>query len=422
MRKINNIWDEYEKYEIIGSGAFAKVYRAKNKSTNKYVAIKEIVKTKIKRNNILNEIEIMKKLKSENSLLLIDEIETKEAYYLILELCYISLEEYLKERKESLSINEIREVLLELNKSLKEMKEKNIIHRDLKPSNILLSLNKSQINKISFKISDFGLSKLLDESKINNMSINGTPITMAPEVLKGENDLICDKSDIWSLGIIIYYMLFKEYPYNGKNEYQIIKNIESNKQLKQINNKELDDLIKKMLVININERISWEKYFEHPFFKINSNQIQIINQSNQLNLPIFNLKCEKHSNKDLIGYCPVCKCNICFICYHEHSSKNHKVILFSQIGFTQDELNQTNDLIEQIENNIKKFKKIKDEINDFIQNIKLIKENCSIYENDKENNFKIYSIECLKIINDKLKFEENIKFPQLDKWELRYIN
>ena len=410
MRNINNIWDEYKKYEIIGLGTFTTVYRAKNKSTNKYVAIKEIMKTKIKINNILNEIEIMKKLKSENSLLLIDEIETKESYYLILELCYISLEEYLKERKEPLSINEIREVLLELNKSLKEMKEKNIIHRDLKPSNILLSLNKSQINKISFKISDFGLSKLLNESKTNNMSINGTPITMAPEVLKGQNDLICSKSDIWSLGIIIYYMLFKEYPYNG------------NKKLKQINNKELDDLIKKMLVINIDERITWEKYFEHTFFKINqSNQIQIINQLNQLNLPIFNLKCEKHSNKDLIGYCPVCKCNICLICYHEHSSKYHKVILFSQIGFTQDELNQTNDLIEQIENNIKKLTEIKDKINNFIQNIKSIKENCSIYENDKENNFKIYSIECIKIINDKLKCEENIKFPKLSKWELRYI-
>ena len=299
---------------------------------------------------------------------------------------------------------------------------KNIIHRDLKPSNILLSINKHQINKISFKISDFGLSKLLDESKMNNMSINGTPITMAPEVLKGQNDLICSKSDIWSLGIIIYYMLFKEYPYNGQNEYQIIQNIESNKKLKQINNKELDDLIKKMLVINIDKRITWEKYFEHSFFQINSNQIQIINQSNQLNLPIFNLKCEKHSNKDLIGYCPVCKCNICLTCYHEHSSKYHKVILFSQIAFNENELNQINDLTKQIENNLNKLTKIKDEINEFIKNIKLIKGNSSIYENDNENNFKLYSIECFKIINDKLKFKENIKLPILGKWELRYIN
>ena len=420
MRKVNNIWEEYEKYETIGSGGFAKVYRAKNNKTKKYVAIKEIDKTRIKDKNILNEIEIMKKLKSDNSLLLIDEIETNDSYYLILELCYMSLEEYIKERKDNLSIEEIKEVLLEINKCLKEMKEKNILHRDLKPSNILLSLNKSKINKISFKISDFGLSKLLDENI--SMSINGTPITMAPEILKGENDLICDKSDIWSLGIIIYYMLFKEYPYKGQNEHQIIKSIESNKQLKQTNNEELNDLIKKMLIINVNERISWEKYFEHPFFKINSNQIQIISQSNQLNLPIFNLKCEKHSNKDLIGYCPICKCNICITCYHEHSSKYHKVILFSQIGFTEDELKQINNLTNQIKNNIEKLTKIKDEINEFINNIKLIKENSSIYENDKENNFKLYTIECLKIINDKFKFEENIKLPVLGKWELRYIN
>ena len=413
MRKVNNIWDEYQKYEIIGTGGFAKVYRAKNKKTNKYVAIKEIDKTRIKDKNILNEIEIMKKLKSDNSLLLIDEIETKESYYLILELCYMSLEEYIKERKDNLSIEEIREVLLELNKSLKEMKEKNILHRDLKP------LNKSKINKISFKISNFGLSKLLDEN--NSMSINGTPITMAPEVLNGENELICDKSDIWSLGIIIYYMLFKEYPYKGQNEHQIIKSIESNKQLKQTNNEELNDLIKKMLIINVNERISWEKYFEHPFFKINSNQIQIINQSNQLNLPIFNLKCEKHSKKYLIGYCPVCKCNICITCYHEHSSKYHKVLLFREIGFTEDELEQINDLSDQMCDNIENLKQINEEIDEFINNIKSIKENYSIYENDEKNNFKLYTFECLKIINEKFKFEENIKLPKLCKWELRYI-
>ncbi len=70
----------------------------------------------------------------------------------------MSLEEYLKERKDGLSIDEIREVLFELNKSLKEIKENNIIHKYLKSSNILLLLNKSKINKINFKISHFGLS------------------------------------------------------------------------------------------------------------------------------------------------------------------------------------------------------------------------------------------------------------------------
>ena len=65
---------------------------------------------------------------------------------------------------------------------------------------------------------------------------------------------------------------------------------------------------------------------------------------------------------------------------------------------------------------------MKDSINEFINNIKVIKGNISIYKNDKENNFKFFTIECLKIINDKFKYEENIKLPILYKWELRYIN
>ena len=186
MKKMKSVWDEYKNIELIGSGSFADVYRAKNKKTNEYVAIKEIKKSNINVDEILKEIEIMKKLESENSVSLIDSIETKEYYYLILELCYISLEEYIKMRKEPLSIEEIREVLLELNECLKEMKNKNIMHRDLKPSNILLSLNKLKINKICFKISDFGLSKLIEGSKMNEMSF--TPITMAPEILKGEEN------------------------------------------------------------------------------------------------------------------------------------------------------------------------------------------------------------------------------------------
>ena len=176
MRNISNIWDEYEKYEIIGSGAFATVYRAKNKSTNKYVAIKEIVKTKIKRNNILNEIEIMKKLKSENSLLLIETFETLDTFFLISEYCYMTLEEYINKRNNPLSIEEIKELLLDLNKGLKEINNNNIIHKDLKPSNILLSINKSRIDKTCFKISDYGLSKLLNNN--NSISSNGTPVTI----------------------------------------------------------------------------------------------------------------------------------------------------------------------------------------------------------------------------------------------------
>ena len=412
MIEMKDIWEKYNKIEIIGAGTYADVYKAKNKLTKESVAIKEIKKMRVNNSNrgILNESEIMKKLKSENTISLIEIIETEESYFIVSEYCYMNLEEYMNKRNNSLSIEEIKELLLDLNKGLKEMNDNNIIHRDLKPSNILLSFNKSKINKICFKISDFGLSKLIDEN--NTLSSNGTPVTMSPEMLKREINLISSKSDIWSLGIIIYYLYFKEYPYNG-GEYNIIKQIEQNKKLKNINNKELDDLIKKMLNPNINERISWNNYFKHPFFN-----------NNQLNLPIFNYKCNIHS-KDYNTYCVKCKQNICEICLKEHSS--HNIIPFNKIGLSQNEIKQFNDIIKEIENNMKNITNIKNEIIKFINDIKLIKDNNSIYENDNNNNYKYYSIECLKIINDKLKIEKII-LPKIEqpinkedigKWELR---
>ena len=160
-----------------------------------------------------------------------------------------------------------------------------------------------------------------------------------------------------------------------------------------------------MLIKNINERISWEEYFENPFFKSI--------------LP--NLKCKKHL-KDFIGYCSICKCNVCLTCYQEHFLKEHKVIFFYEIKFSEKEIKQINDLKNQIENNIKKFTKMKKKINNFIDDIKLIKENNLIYSNDNDNNFKNYPIEYLEIIKDKLTFDEEINLPQFPKWGYRYIN
>ena len=249
MKKITDIWSIFEQKEIIGSGTFADVYKAKNIKTGDYVAIKEIKKSRISfsETNILKEIEIMKKLESQNSISLIDTYQSPDSYYIIMELCLFSLDNYLKLRENPLSIDEIRKILIDLNKCFKEMNEKKIFHSDLKPSNILLSVNKKRIDEICFKLSDFGLSKLIDGSKIGNLSISGTPNTMAPEVLKGNNKLISLKSDIWSLGIIIYKLLFNEYPYIG-NEYNILKQIESKKTLNIIHDKDLNNLIMLVLI------------------------------------------------------------------------------------------------------------------------------------------------------------------------------
>ena len=118
MIKMKDIWEKYIKIEIIGAGTYADVYKAKNQLTNEYVAIKEIKKMRVNNSNrgILNESEIMKKLKSENTISLIEIIETEESYFIVSEYCYMSLEEYMNKRNNSLSIEEIKELLLDLNK------------------------------------------------------------------------------------------------------------------------------------------------------------------------------------------------------------------------------------------------------------------------------------------------------------------
>ena len=224
----------------------------------------------------------------------------------------------MNKRNEGLSIEEIKEILIQLNNIFMN----NIGDINLTLSNIVICLDKP--NKIKFKLANYQLIK-------NNLLY--TP----PEILENKlNDKT--KNNIWKLGIIIYYLLFKEFPYNGKNNNELLNDIKSNKNLKISNNEELNDLLLKMLKINNNDRINWNEYFNHDFFK--QNPIQ------------FNFICNLHL-KQINYICKNCKKNICNDCINLHCS--HQYILFSKIGLSNKELNEFEKIYLEIENNLKKF-------------------------------------------------------------------
>ena len=134
MLQIEKNCINYTNFERIGIGSYAIVYKAQNKQTKSYVAIKEIDKSRYKSStkSIFNETEIMNIIKSENSVNFKDKIDTKDYFYIIMDLCIINLEDYIEKRENDITIKEIKEVLIQLNNVFKIMNNKKIIYRDLK--------------------------------------------------------------------------------------------------------------------------------------------------------------------------------------------------------------------------------------------------------------------------------------------------
>ena len=147
-----NIWDKFEEIKIIKKEEYGELFEAKNKNTQKYIIIKRIDKSKYT-NEYLSEINIMNKLKCENSISLIESFDTKDYFYIITDYYLMNLKEYMNKRNEGLSIEEIKEILIQLNNIFMN----NIGDINLTLSNIVICLD--QLNKIKFKLTNYQLIK-----------------------------------------------------------------------------------------------------------------------------------------------------------------------------------------------------------------------------------------------------------------------
>ncbi len=133
------------------------------------------------------------------------------------------------------------------------MNERKIIHKNINPENILIKYEDENKNIFNIKLSGYRLSKILD-AKYDDDEIAGDQRYIAPEA---ENDKkLNNKSDLWSIGIMIYEMYFNQLPFTN-NKLNINKS----------GNVEFDDLISKLIVKDYNKRIEWKDYYEHNFFK-----------------------------------------------------------------------------------------------------------------------------------------------------------
>ena len=234
--------------------------------------------------DIENEISILKLFSEyENSLKYYGSYYDNNSIVLVLEKCDENLEEYMKNRNNaSLNLNLIKEIFTGINKVFKAMQIKKIIHRDLKLKNLLVKYIDNKKEKFIVKLLDYGIGKYLNKG--NTMTgLKGTLETIAPEIILQKITKYENIEDIFSLGVILYQLShnlkhpYDDKPYDGNpiQENNIFNDYkdnfdEDNYNIRidnSIENEDFKDLLKKMLKLNPKNRLTWEKYFSHPFFK-----------------------------------------------------------------------------------------------------------------------------------------------------------
>ncbi|KRX06976.1 Protein kinase-like domain [Pseudocohnilembus persalinus] len=221
------------------------------------------------------EIQVLKNLKHPNLVCLREIQESKNNLYMILDFCDGGdLRNYLEKKNKKLSEGEAVEFFKQIVKGYQAVYEQKIIHRDLKPENILL--HQGQI-----KIGDFGFGRFLEDTdKAVQISKKCTPIYASPQMLKSKH--YSSKCDIWSLGVILYEIIYGTWPFFAQTEYELVKVIEQKTQGKklvlpkepQIDPK-LAELIQKMLQYEESDRISWTELFNDPIIINKQDDIQV---------------------------------------------------------------------------------------------------------------------------------------------------
>ena len=252
----------------LGSGSFGRVFLVAHNETKELFALKTIEKRKImttygRLDIIHEEINIHSKLSHQNIIKLYNIYEDEETINIIMEYAPKgNLYHLIKQEKNGFSEHKAFEYFIQILNAVYYLHSNNIIHRDIKPENILISAD----NKL--KLCDFGWAKELTLE--NRSTFCGTMEYMAPEIVGSEN---YDYSvDIWSLGILLYELLFGHSPFKANTTNNIIQNIKSHEL--NYDNKNLSnsckDLIQKLLEMNPQKRLKLKDILEHSFIKKHS--------------------------------------------------------------------------------------------------------------------------------------------------------
>lgn len=244
LKKLTEEEKKYEPVEIIGQGKFSIVHKGVDPDDGKEVAIKILRKTKMEKIDLEStrrEVSILQICQHPNIVHMKTFYENYEYIYIIQE--YFSnsadLFDYMKKRNFDLKEKEAKYIVNKIVSVIEYLHSLGIIHRDIKPENILISIDKVEKKKsvieglenpdttadivdiVDIKVIDFGLSRFLGKNQFVFNEPYGTMAYAPPEVILNKE---YDKSiDLYSLGVLAYFLLSGSIPFEGKTEDEIRK-------------------------------------------------------------------------------------------------------------------------------------------------------------------------------------------------------
>ena len=209
--------DRYEIVEVIGAGGMAVVYKAIDQRLNRFVAVKilrdELARDEEFRARFQIEAQAVAMLSHPNIVSVYDVSHTAGVEYIVMELIEgVTLMQYMQ-KKGALSWKEAAHFSTQIAKALEHAHSKGIVHRDIKPQNIMI------LRDGTIKVADFGIAALESAQEQRSDQTVGSVHYIAPEQARGETP--DTRSDIYSLGVVMYEMLTGQMPYDGETAEQI---------------------------------------------------------------------------------------------------------------------------------------------------------------------------------------------------------
>ncbi|XP_018561124.1 ovarian-specific serine/threonine-protein kinase Lok-like isoform X1 [Anoplophora glabripennis] len=267
--------NKYEVSNLLGKGGCGEVRLAFEKRTCKMYAIKKIHKARStasqmhKLNHpskIQTEVKILESLSHPFVINMKEIVETDDEVFLVLE--YMRGGELNNRILSNVTLTEsnVKFLFYQMVLAVQFLHAKGITHRDLKPENVLLS---SDDLETIIKVTDFGLSKITEEDDMMK-TVCGTLCYIAPEVLNAKIPEYDKQVDVWSLGVILFYMLSKKLPFSSPDRTALGKLIITGDY--DMGNLSWNgvsylakDLVKRMLTVNPEKRITISAILSHPW-------------------------------------------------------------------------------------------------------------------------------------------------------------